>query len=84
MKNQKLETRNSRNKETEMISFNDLVEKLLHQPGFFEALKANPVKALKANGFKPTPPVIAALKALDYDAIQNVVIACDPAVGPIC
>jgi hypothetical protein len=66
------------------INFGALVEKALHQPGFFDELKRNPIKALKGNGFKPTPEVITALKAVDFDAIQNVAIACDPTVGPIC
>lgn len=67
-----------------MIKFPELVEKCLHQPGFFEALKHNPVHGLKSAGFSPTPELILALKALDYDAIQNVAIACDPTTGPIC
>ena len=67
-----------------MIKFGDLVEKCLHQPGFFEALKHNPAQGLKSAGFKLNPQVIMALKALDYDAIQNVALACDPTTGPIC
>jgi hypothetical protein len=66
------------------ITFEVLVEKALHQPGFFDGLKREPVKTLRAARLAPTPQVIMALKALDYDAIQNVAIACDPATGPIC
>jgi hypothetical protein len=66
------------------VTFDMLVEKALHQPGFFDGLKRDPVKGLKATGFAPTPALIAALKALDYDAIQNVAIACDPTTGPMC
>jgi hypothetical protein len=66
------------------ITFEVLVQKSLQQPGFFEDLKRNPAKTLKAAGLAPTPEVIKALRALDYDAIQNVALACDPATGPIC
>jgi hypothetical protein len=66
------------------LTFHKLVEKCLNQPGFFNALKANPVTALKDAGLAPTPQVITALKTLDYNAIQNVAIACDPVTGPVC
>lgn len=65
------------------LTFETLVEKALHTPGFFAALKQNPVQALKSAGLASTPQVILALKALDYDAIQNVAIACDPPTGPV-
>jgi len=65
------------------VTFDALVEKALHKPGFFQALKQNPVQALKAEGLAATPQLILALKAVDYDAIHNVAIACDPLTGPV-
>jgi len=76
-----------REKEIKMpqkITFELLVEKALHQPGFFDGLKRDPVKTLRAAGLAPTPQLIMALKELDYNAIQNVAIACDPVTGPLC
>ena len=69
---------------TQKLTFEALVEKCLHQPGFFEGLKADPVNTLKKAGFTPTPPVLVALRALDYNDIRNVALACDPLTGPIC
>jgi hypothetical protein len=66
------------------ITFPALVEKALHEPAFFDGLKSNPVKALKAAGFKPTPEVVAALRNIDYDAIKSLAIACNPLEGPLC
>jgi hypothetical protein len=66
------------------ITFQLLVDKSLNQPGFFDNLKRDPAKTLKAAGLAATPPIILALKNLDYDAIQNVALACDPITGPMC
>jgi hypothetical protein len=70
--------------EMEKITFKALVEKALKQPAFFDGLKSNPVKTLRDAGFKPTPEVLVALKNIDYDAIKNLAIACDPVTGPLC
>jgi hypothetical protein len=70
--------------EMEKITFAALVEKALKKPSFFDGLKSNPVKTLKDAGLKPTPEVLVALKNIDYDAIKNLAIACDPVTGPLC
>lgn len=54
------------------MTFEDLVHKVLHEPGFWNQLKSDPEKALKSHGFQPTPAHVAALKKLDYNSIQNV------------
>lgn len=66
------------------ITFQLLVEKALKEPGFFDGLKQNPIQTLKKAGLAATPQIILALKAIDYDAIQNLAIACDPTTGPVC
>ncbi len=68
----------------ENITFAALVKQALAQPAFFDGLKANPVQTLRGAGMKPTPAVLAALKLIDYDAIKNLAIACDPITGPLC
>jgi len=68
----------------EKITFAALVEKALKTPAFFDGLNSNPVKTLKDAGFKPTPEVLVALRNIDYDAIKNLAVACDPTTGPMC
>ena len=66
------------------ITFELLVETCLHDRGFFEDLKCNPAKTLKNKGLRATPDIIVALRKLDYDAIRNVALACNPVTGPLC
>ena len=65
------------------ITFELLVEKALHKPGFFHALRQNPGQALKAEGLAATPQIVTALRAIDYNDIQNLVMACNPTAGPV-
>jgi hypothetical protein len=66
-------------------NFEGLVNKVLHEPGFWSKLKSDPEGALKAHGFHPTPAQIAALKSLDYNSIRGVAQAFNgPAQGTVC
>jgi hypothetical protein len=65
------------------MKFEDLVHKVLHEPGFYSQLKDNPEKALKNAGVTPKPEMVQALKAIDYDSLKRVAHAADTNVG-IC
>ncbi len=66
------------------LTFKALVENCLNKPGFFQGLKKDPINTLKNAGLAPTPQILTALQALDYNDIQNVAMACDPLTGPLC
>lgn len=66
------------------LTFGDLVQLALKQPGFFGGLKTDPAKTLTEAGYEPTPLVLAALSKVCYDDIQNLFRACDPTTGPMC
>ena len=54
------------------MKFEDLVQKVLHEPGFYSQLKDNPEKALKNAGATPTPEMVQALKGVNYDSLKKV------------
>jgi hypothetical protein len=54
------------------MKFEDLVDKVLHDPGFYSQLKDNPEKALKNAGMEPKPPLVQALKGINYDSLKKV------------
>ena len=65
------------------MKFEDLVDKVLHEPGFYGQLKDNPEKALKNAGVTATPAMVQALKAIDFDSLKRVAHSTDYNVG-IC
>jgi len=65
------------------MKFEELVDKVLHEPGFYGQLKDNPEKALKNAGAKPTPEMVKALKSVNFDSLKRVAHASDHNVG-IC
>lgn len=55
------------------MTFDDFVMKLLHDPGFREAIKKNPSHALiKAGVKKPSPQLVEALKEFDWASANKV------------
>jgi hypothetical protein len=66
------------------ITFGELINACLNNPGFFHELQDNPAQAITKAGYEATPMVIASLKSLDYDAIRKVFRACDPTSAPMC
>ena len=66
------------------ITFGELINACLNNPGFFHELENNPAQAITHAGYEATPMVIASLKTLDYSAIRKVFRACDPATAPVC
>ena len=66
------------------ITFGELVNACLNNPGFFHALQDNPAQAITEAGYEATPLVIESLKHLDYNAIRKVFRACDPTSEPMC
>ncbi len=65
------------------MKFEDLVGKVLHEPGFYSQLKDNPEKALRNAGVEPKPELVQALKSINYDSLKRVAHAADTNVG-IC
>lgn len=65
------------------MKFEELVNKVLHEPGFYGQLKDNPEKALKNAGATPTPEMVKALKAVNFDSLKRVAHSADHNVG-IC
>ena len=66
------------------ITFGELVNACLNNPGFFHELQDNPAQAITQAGYEATPMVIASLKNLDYNAVRKVFRACDPTTAPMC
>jgi hypothetical protein len=54
------------------MTLQQLINKVLNDPGFFSALKKDPAKALQGTGEKLTPEQIKALKELNYKALEDV------------
>ena len=53
------------------MTLQQLVDKILNDPGFWNELKKDPAKALRGIGEKPTPEQLKALKELNYQALQD-------------
>ena len=54
------------------MTLEQLVNKVLGDPKFWNELRKDPGKALRDVGEKPTPEQIKALKELNYKALQDV------------
>ena len=54
--------------------FQRLVGRALSDPGFCEALVANPEATLRANDVEPTAEILDALKGLDATAVQRLAV----------
>jgi hypothetical protein len=54
------------------LDFEDLVEKAIDDPKFYEELKKDPAAALSKSGLTAEPEQIEALKKLDYDYLEEV------------
>jgi len=65
------------------MTFEELVDKVLHEPGFYGQLKDNPEKALKNAGVTAKPELVKALKSVNFDSLKRVAHASDHNVG-IC
>jgi len=70
--------------ETNRITFSELINRCLHDAGFFHQLQEDPAKALEQAGFAPTPSIVEALRHIDYAAIRRLHSACDPLNLPMC
>ena len=55
-------------------AFQRLVGKALSDPGFCEALVANPEATLRAAGVEPTAEILDALSGLDAGAVQRLAV----------
>jgi len=65
------------------MKFEELVNKVINEPGFYSQLKDNPEKALHNAGVKPTSQMVKALKGVNFDSLKNVAHSFDKNVG-IC
>ena len=54
------------------MKFEELVDKVMHDDGFRDQLKANPHQALHQVGVKATPEMVNAFKAMDWSSIHHV------------
>jgi hypothetical protein len=66
------------------ITFGELINLCLNNPGFFHQLQENPEQAITAAGYVATPMVVESLKHFDYTAVRKVFHACDPTIAPVC
>ena len=57
------------------MTVQELFEKALHDPKFWKELSQDPSKALASAGLKATPGQVAALKQLNYKALDEVATA---------
>ncbi|MGD0180500.1 MAG: Os1348 family NHLP clan protein [Terriglobales bacterium] len=57
------------------MTVQELFEKALHDPKFWKELSQDPSKALTSAGLKATPGQVAALKQLNYKALDEVATA---------
>ena len=64
------------------LDFNHLVIRMIGDVKFRAALIKNPEKALKSIGAKPSKQQIAALKAVDWNAMQKVFLAFKAGMHP--
>lgn len=53
------------------MTLQQLINKILSDPGFWNDLKKDPAKALRGIGENPTPEQLKALKELNYKALQD-------------
>jgi hypothetical protein len=49
-----------------------LVDKVMHEPGFYDKLKKDPKAALLSAGDKPKPEQIEALKKVNYKVLDEI------------
>ena len=54
-----------------MAGLKALVEKVMTDDSFVEALVRNPEETLKSAGVEPTAEILDALKGLDVDAVRK-------------
>jgi hypothetical protein len=54
------------------MTLQQLVDRVLSDPKFWNALRKDPAKALRDAGEKPTPEQIKALKEVNYKALQDI------------
>ncbi len=58
-----------------MADIQDIIGKALKDSKFCSDLIAYPEKTLEANGIKPTPEMVEALRNLDENAVQKLAAA---------
>ena len=58
-----------------MAQFDVLVNKLLSDASFAEALVADPEGTLRSNGIDPTPEMVTALRQLDPSSVARLATA---------
>jgi hypothetical protein len=63
------------------MNLQQLVNKVMSDPNFFEQLKSNPAAALSSQGAKPTPEQIEALKKINYKSLVDVAVAFGGSTG---
>jgi hypothetical protein len=66
------------------MTFEQMVGKVMSDEKFREALKADPEKALRAEGIKATPQVVQAFKTMDWNSIHAVAGHLKTAQGMSC
>jgi hypothetical protein len=54
------------------MTLQQLINRILNDPGFWNELKKDPAKALQGIGQNLTPEQLKALKELNYKALQDV------------
>jgi hypothetical protein len=54
------------------MTLQQLVNKVLSDPAFFNALRKDPAQAMKAAGETLTPEQLKALKEVNYKALQDI------------
>ncbi len=66
------------------MTFEQMVGRVMSDEKFREALKADPEKALHAEGIKATPQVVQAFKSMDWNSIHTVANHLKTAQGISC
>ena len=54
------------------MTLQQLINKILSDPGFWNELKKDPGKALRGIGENPTPQQLKALKELNYTSLEDI------------
>jgi hypothetical protein len=54
------------------MTLQELINKILNDPGFWNQPKKDPAKALQGTGQSLTPEQLKALKELNYKSLQDV------------
>jgi hypothetical protein len=49
----------------------DLIQQCMKDEAFIEALKADPAKALRNNGYPATAPLVRQIRAIDFDVFRR-------------